>query len=150
MRAGCGHRGFADLRGQRLGVAAALDKSWLLLRAYARRTVGEDAASFRACSSPRRRAQRAGDARRAAGGDELLALRARLAAAGMPEVLGMKEILATLDIGDEMPLVGWVFGERWAGRIRPRSGLPAPGGGKAAARVRRGLGGTAPVDARRG
>ena len=37
----------ADLRGKRLGVAGgALDKSWLLLRAWSRKSVGEDAATF--------------------------------------------------------------------------------------------------------
>ena len=108
--------GFADLRGKRLGVAGgALDKSWLLLRAYARRTVGEDAASFL-------RPQFAAPPllnELVTRGELPAALNfwhygARLAAAGLPEVLGMKEILATLGIGDEMPLVGWVFGERWA------------------------------------
>lgn len=108
--------GFADLRGKRLGVAGgALDKSWLLLRAYARRTVGEDAASFL-------RPQFAAPPllnELVTRGELPAAMNfwhygARLAAAGMPEVLGMKEILATLGIGDEMPLVGWVFGERWA------------------------------------
>lgn len=116
-RPDAGIAGFADLRGQRLGVAGgALDKSWLLLRAYARRTVGEDAASFL-------RPQFAAPPllnELVTRGELPAAMNfwhygARLAAAGMPEVLGMKEILATLGIGDEMPLVGWVFGERWAG-----------------------------------
>lgn len=115
-RPDAGIAGFADLRGQRLGVAGgALDKSWLLLRAYARRTVGEDAASFL-------RPQFAAPPllnELVTRGELPAAMNfwhygARLAAAGMREVLGMKEILATLGIGDEMPLVGWVFGERWA------------------------------------
>lgn len=115
-RPDAGIAGFADLRGQRLGVAGgALDKSWLLLRAYARRTVGEDAASFL-------RPQFAAPPllnELVMRGELPAAMNfwhygARLAAAGMREVLGMKEILATLGIGDEMPLVGWVFGERWA------------------------------------
>src|SRR5574338_10563 len=47
VRSDAGLRTFADLRGKRLGIAGgALGKSWLLLRAYARKTVGEDAASF--------------------------------------------------------------------------------------------------------
>lgn len=116
VRPDAGIAGFADLRGKRLGVAGgALDKSWLLLRAYARRSVGEDAASFL-------RPQFAAPPllnELVTRGELPAALNfwhygARLAAAGLPEVLGMKEILATLGIGDEMPLVGWVFGERWA------------------------------------
>ena len=117
VRPDAGVAQFADLRGKRLGVAGgALDKSWLLLRAYARRTVGEDAASF---LQPQFAAPPLLNELVLRG--ELPAAMnfwhygARLAAAGMPEVLGMKEILATLGIGDEMPLVGWVFGERWAG-----------------------------------
>ena len=116
VRPDAGVTQFADLKGKRLGVAGgALDKSWLLLRAYARRSVGEDAASFL-------RPQFAAPPllnELVTRGELPAALNfwhygARLAAAGLPEVLGMKEILATLGIGDEMPLVGWVFGERWA------------------------------------
>lgn len=115
-RPDAGITSFAELRGKRLGVAGgALDKSWLLLRAYARRSVGEDAATFL-------RPQFAAPPllnELVARGELPAALNfwhygARLAAAGMPEVLGMKQILAGLGIGDEMPLVGWVFGERWA------------------------------------
>lgn len=116
VRPDAGVAAFADLRGKRLGVAGgALDKSWLLLRAYARRTVGEDAASFL-------RPQFAAPPllnELVMRGELPAAMNfwhygARLAAAGMPEALSMKQILAGLDIGDEMPLVGWVFGERWA------------------------------------
>jgi NitT/TauT family transport system substrate-binding protein len=116
VRPDAGITGIADLRGKRLGVAGgALDKSWLLLRAYARRSVGEDAATFL-------RPQFAAPPllnELVARGELPAALNfwhygARLAAAGMPEVLGMKQILAGLGIGEEMPLVGWVFGERWA------------------------------------
>jgi len=45
VRPDAGAKSIADLRGKRLGVAGgALDKSWLLLRAYSRKTLGEDAA----------------------------------------------------------------------------------------------------------
>src|SRR6185436_2031797 len=40
-------RNLADLKGKRLGVAGGpIDKSWLLLRAYSRRTTGQDIADF--------------------------------------------------------------------------------------------------------
>lgn len=106
----------ADLRGQRLGIAGGpVDKSWLFLRAYARKTVGEDAAQWLKAdfAAPPLLNQ--------------LALRgelpatlnfwhysARLKAAGWRELLGMPEILATLGIDPQLPLIGWVFDERWA------------------------------------
>lgn len=111
-----GIRGFADLRGKRLGVAGgALDKSWLLLRAYAKKTVGEDAARFLKAdfAAPPLLNE--------------LALRgelpavmnywhygARLKAAGLVEILDMRTILAGLGVEGELPLVGWVFSESWA------------------------------------
>lgn len=107
---------FADLAGKRLGVAGgALDKSWLLLRAYARRTVGEDAARF---LEPQFAAPPLLN-ELVLRGELPAALNfwhygARLHAAGVPEVLSMAQILAGLGIEDELPLVGWVFGERWA------------------------------------
>jgi len=39
---------------------------------------------------------------------------ARLSAAGMQELITMPQILAGLGIEDALPLVGWVFRERWA------------------------------------
>ena len=43
VRPDAGIRTLGDLRGKRVGVAGGpIDKSWLLLRAYARRTLGED------------------------------------------------------------------------------------------------------------
>lgn len=107
---------FADLKGKRLGIAGgALDKSWLLLRAYARRTVGEDAATF---VRPQFAAPPLLNELVMRG--ELPAAMnfwhytARLTAAGMQELISMPQILAGLGIEDELPLVGWVFRERWA------------------------------------
>ncbi len=116
VRPDAGVAQFADLRGKRLGVAGgALDKSWLLLRAYARRTVGEDAASF---LQPQFAAPPLLNELVLRG--ELPAAMnfwhytARLSAAGMKELITMPQILAGLGIEDELPLVGWVFRERWA------------------------------------
>ncbi len=116
VRPDAGVAQFADLRGKRLGVAGgALDKSWLLLRAYARRTVGEDAASF---LQPQFAAPPLLNELVLRG--ELPAAMnfwhytARLSAAGMQELITMPQILAGLGIEDALPLVGWVFRERWA------------------------------------
>jgi NitT/TauT family transport system substrate-binding protein len=106
----------ADLRGRRLGVAGGpVDKSWLLLRAYARRTLGEDLAKLVEPSF---------------GGPPLLnelMLRgdlpavlnywqyaAQLKAAGMRELISIPEVLKALGVPQPVPLLGWVFDERWA------------------------------------
>lgn len=116
VRPDAGVQRFADLRGKRLGVAGgALDKSWLLLRAYARKTLGEDAAKV---VQPNFAAPPLLNQLLLSG--ELPAVlnfwhfSARLEAAGMRELLDMDEILAGLGIQRELPLLGWVFSERWA------------------------------------
>ncbi len=120
VRPDAGIRGLADLRGKRLGVAGgAVDKSWLLFRAYARRVIGEDLARVVEPSF---------------GGPPLLnelLLRgdlpavltywqygARLKAAGMRELIGMPEVLRGLGVQSPVPLLGWVFDERWANSQR--------------------------------
>jgi len=110
----------ADLRGRRLGVAGGpVDKSWLLLRAYGRRVLGEDLAKVVEPSF---------------GGPPLLnelMLRgdlpavlnywqygAQLKAAGMRELIGIPEVLRGLGVPEAVPLLGWVFEERWAAQNR--------------------------------
>lgn len=108
-------RTLADLRGKRLGVAGgALDKSWLLLRAYAGKTLGEDAAglvepNFAAPPLLNQLVLK---------GELPAALNfwhfaARLDAAGMVRLLSIDQILDGLGIDRELPMVGWVFAERW-------------------------------------
>ncbi len=116
VRPDAGIRSFADLRGKRLGVAGGpLDKSWLLLRAYARRTVGEDAAQW---LKPDFVAPPLLNELMLKGelpaGLNFWHYGARLRAAGMQPLLDMKQILAALDVRAELPLVGWVFREQWA------------------------------------
>ncbi|HJV27316.1 MAG TPA: ABC transporter substrate-binding protein [Aromatoleum sp.] len=114
-------RSLADLRGQRLGVAGgALDKSWLLLRAYSRKTLGEDAAKL---VKPDFGAPPLLNALMLKG--ELPAVlnfwhfSARLRAAGMRELLSLDQILQGLGVEGELPMVGWVFREDWANKNRP-------------------------------
>ena len=111
-----GVKTFADLKGKRLGVAGGpLDKSWLLLRAYARRTVGADAAGWLepAFVAPPllNELMLRGEFSAAM---NFWHYAARLQAAGMVPLLSMDEILRTLDVDTELPLVGWVFREKWA------------------------------------
>lgn len=116
VRPDAGIRSFKDLAGKRLGVAGGpLDKSWLLLRAYARRAVGEDAARW---LKPEFVAPPLLNELMLKGelpaGLNYWHYGARLRAAGMQPLLDMKEILAALDVRTELPLVGWVFREQWA------------------------------------
>lgn len=109
---------FADLRGHRLGVAGgALDKSWLLLRAYARASEGVDAtqwldASFAAPPLLNTLMLKG----------ELPAVlnfwhyAARLRASGMRELLGIDEVLRGLGVEGDLPMLGWAFRETWAAR----------------------------------
>lgn len=116
VRPDAGIQSFADLRGKRLGIAGGpLDKSWLLLRAHARRVVGEDAAQW---LQPDFVAPPLLNELMLRGelpaGLNFWHYAARLRAAGMQPLLEMDDILATLDVHGELPLVGWVFRESWA------------------------------------
>lgn len=120
VRPESGVKTLADLRGRRLGVGGgALDKSWLLLRAYSRKTLGEDIVKV---VQPDFAAPPLLNALILKG--ELPAVMnfwhfaARLKAAGMRELLTLDEILAELGVKDELPMVGWVFRAEWAQRNR--------------------------------
>ncbi|AYH43314.1 ABC transporter substrate-binding protein [Azoarcus sp. DN11] len=113
-------RSLADLRGQRLGVAGgALDKSWLLLRAWSRKSLGEDAATF---VKPDFGAPPLLNALILKG--EIPAVMnfwhfsARLRAAGMRELLTLDDVLKGLGVEGELPMIGWVFREDWATKHR--------------------------------
>ncbi len=120
VRPDAGATKWADLRGKRLGIAGgALDKSWLLLRAYSRRMAGEDAAQFVrtdfAAPPLLNQLMLRG---------ELPAVlnfwhfNARLRAAGMEPLLTLDEMLEELGVTGSMPMIGWVFREGWAGSNR--------------------------------
>jgi NitT/TauT family transport system substrate-binding protein len=120
VRPDAGAKSIADLRGKRLGVGGgALDKSWLLLRAYARKTLGEDAATL---FKPDFAAPPLLNALMLKG--EIPAalttwnFAARLRASGMQEILSMDEMLRGLGVQGELPMLGWVFSEAWAERNR--------------------------------
>jgi NitT/TauT family transport system substrate-binding protein len=111
-----GYKTLADLKGKSLGVAGgANDKSWVLLRAYARKTADMDVAS-------------AVDAQFAAPPmlNELMLrgkldgvlnfwnFNARLKEKGMVPLISITEILPALGLKAPPPLLGWVFSEKWA------------------------------------
>jgi len=103
----------ADLEGKRLGVAgSAIDKSWLLLRAYSRKTTGKDVNEV---------------AKPIFGAAPLLTeeirngridavlnfwtYAARLSASGFRQLVTMDEILNTLGVDPAPPLVGFIWRE---------------------------------------
>lgn len=106
----------ADLAGRKLGIAGGpVDKSWLVLRTYARRRLGWDPADrveavFGAPPLLNALMLR----------NEVPAVlnfwhyNARLSAAGMVEVLPVDGMLRELGVETRPPLLGWVFSEAWA------------------------------------
>ena len=106
----------ADLKGKRLGIAGGpVDKSWLLLRAYSRNKLGID---LKDIVSPNFAAPPLLNELALRG--ELPAVlnfwhySARLKAAGLRPLISVKELLPALGVKDSVPLVGWIFTERWA------------------------------------
>jgi len=105
-----------DLAGRQLGVAGSpLDKSWIILRAYAERHDKFDLARETRPSfgAPALLAQELDSGRL----DAMLTFwpfAARAEAAGMRRVLNMAAAVAGLGIPPGAPFVGYVFSARWA------------------------------------
>ena len=119
VRPDAGIAELADLRGKKVGIAGGpVDKSWLLLQAYAK-SEGIDLSesmepTFGAPPLLNELIQR---------GDLPAVLNfwhynARLAAAGMQELVSVLEILPALGIERPIPLLGWVFDRTWADENR--------------------------------
>ena len=108
----------ADLRGRRLGVAGSpLDKSWLLLRAYAQRKLGLDleGAADKSFGPPPLLAEQLTAGRL----DAVLTywpFAARAEAAGQRRVVAMEDVVEALGIPPGVPFVGWVFSDAFAAR----------------------------------
>jgi len=120
VRPDSGIKSLADLKGKKIGVAGgALDKSWLLLRAYGRKTLGIDLAT---AAEPVFAAPPLLNAVMTRG--ELPAVlnfwhyNARLKASGMQQLISVREMLPALGIAETPPLLGWVFSETWAAEHR--------------------------------
>ncbi len=111
-----GFKTLADLAGKKLGVAGGpVDKTWLLLRAYSQKTLGKDLKDmlepqFAAPPLLNELALKG----ELDGVVNFWHYAARLQAAGMQPLLDMPEILKTLGIERQLPLIGWVFSEKWA------------------------------------
>jgi NitT/TauT family transport system substrate-binding protein len=116
VRPDAGIKSLEDLRGRKIGIAGGpVDKSWLMLRAFAKKKIGVDL-------------QEVVDPTFAAPpllnkimlkGEIPAALNfwhyaARLKAAGMIELVSVNELLPALGVEGQPPLIGWVFSEKWA------------------------------------
>jgi NitT/TauT family transport system substrate-binding protein len=106
----------AGLTGKRLGIAgSAIDKSWLVLRLYARASFGLDldAATEKSFGAPPLLSEELATGRL----DAVLTywpFAAKLEAKGMRRLLSMGEALAALGIPGDLPLTGYVVSARWA------------------------------------
>jgi NitT/TauT family transport system substrate-binding protein len=113
-------RDVAGLGGQRLGIAgSAIDKSWLVLRLYARAQLGLDldAQVQKSFGAPPLLSEElvAGQL------DALLTywpFAAKLEARGMRRLLSIGDALVALGIPRDLPLTGYVVSERWAAQHR--------------------------------
>ena len=110
----------ADLPGRRLGIAGSpIDKSWLILRAYAQRRHGIDldAAVEKNFGAPPLLAEQLKAGRL----DAMLTFwpfAAKAEAAGMRSVLTIDAAVSALGIAASVPIVGYVFSEKWADHNR--------------------------------
>jgi len=109
-------RDVAGLAGQRLGIAgSALDKSWLVLRLFARARLGLDldALADKSFGAP----PLLSEALAAGRLDAVLTywpFAAKLEARGMRRLLSIGDALAALGIPADLPLTGYVVSARWA------------------------------------
>jgi NitT/TauT family transport system substrate-binding protein len=104
----------ADLKGKRLGVAGTgIDKSWILLRAYSRKVVGEDIADF---AEPIFGAAPLVTAEFQSGRlDAVLnfwTYAARMQASGATHLLSMSDVVKGLGVSPTPALVGFIWSEK--------------------------------------
>ena len=105
-----------DLKGKKLGVAGGpLDKSWLLIVAYALRTANLDlrTETTQVFGAPPLLAEKAKQGEI----DAVLNFwpyAARLEAAGFKQLIGIEDVVSELGAKGEVAMVGYVFSESWA------------------------------------
>ncbi len=106
----------ADLKGRALGVAGSpLDKSWLILRAYASKRFGIDlnTAANKSFGPPPLLAEQMNAGRL----DALLTFwqfAAKAEASGARRILSVEDAVSALGVGAGVPYIGYTFSEHWA------------------------------------
>ncbi len=116
VRPDAGIRQISDLRGRKIGIAGGpVDKSWLMLRAYAKKAIGVDlkdvAIPMFAAPPLLNNIMLKGDIPAVL---NFWHYGARLKAAGMKELISVTDLLPALGVKRRPPLLGWVFSESWA------------------------------------
>tara|TARA_R110000744_G_scaffold2262_28_gene9267 strand:+ start:2801 stop:3832 length:1032 start_codon:yes stop_codon:yes gene_type:complete len=104
------------LRGLKIGIAGGeVDKNWLLLQAYSRKKYGFDIKqeTLPSFTSPAllNVLMRRGELD---GGINFWHYGTRLKTQGYKLLISVPQMLAELDIANDVPLLGWVFDENWA------------------------------------
>lgn len=109
-------KSLADLKGKRIGVAgSAIDKSWIVLRAYSRKVLGEDIAQM--ATPVFGAAPLVAEELRNGRIDACLnfwTFAARLEGAGFKPLIAVDDLFAKLGIEPAPPLVGFVWREETA------------------------------------
>lgn len=104
----------ADLKGKKIGVAGTgIDKSWILLRAYSRKILGEDISKI--AEPVFGAAPLVTEEFRSGRLDACLnfwTYAARLAGGGARQVLSMSEVISALDVSPAPALVGFIWSEK--------------------------------------
>ena len=116
VRPDSGIASLADLKGRKIGIAGGpVDKSWVLLRAYASKTQGIDIkqATEQVFGAPPLLNQIM-MRKQIPAVLNFWHYNARLKAAGMTELLPVAKMLPALGVERTPPLLGWVFSEAWA------------------------------------
>jgi NitT/TauT family transport system substrate-binding protein len=118
VRRNAGISRLADLKGRRIGIGGGpTDKSWIVLRAYAQKTAGFDPAIeatpvFAAPPLLNETLRRGG----VAAAINFWQYDARLDTGSFFELIRVEDMLPAVGLPAHMPLLGWVFSERWAAR----------------------------------
>jgi len=111
-----GINGIADLKGRKIGIGGGpADKSWIILRAFAQKTAGFDPAHeatpvFAAPPLLNETLKRGA----IPASLNFWQYNARLDAARFTELITIEAMLPKVGLPADMPLLGWVFSERWA------------------------------------
>jgi len=105
-----------DLKNHKIGIAGgSIDKSWILMRAYSMKVLNFDIsknvdAAYAAPPLINAMVTR----KELDGALNYWNYTARLKALGLKKIISISEILPQLGIGEALPLIGYVFSEKWA------------------------------------